>query len=97
MKTANISYLRDHLSEIVSTVREGESVLILDRKTPVARLEPYVDDTTNVPATLLELHRHGQLVLGRQTKGRKTLPPLVHTKDEADVVAMILDERESGR
>jgi hypothetical protein len=38
MKTSNISYLRNHLSEVLSCVKEGETVLVLDRKKPVACL-----------------------------------------------------------
>jgi len=40
MKKANISYTKNHLSELINQVREGESILIIDRHTPVARLEP---------------------------------------------------------
>ncbi len=38
MQKATISELRKHLSAYLKKVRAGESVLILDRKRPVARL-----------------------------------------------------------
>ncbi|MCD8482290.1 MAG: type II toxin-antitoxin system prevent-host-death family antitoxin [Verrucomicrobia bacterium] len=41
MKTSNISYLRNHFSEVLSCVKEGETVTVLDRDKPVAKLVPY--------------------------------------------------------
>ena len=40
MNMANISYTRNHLSELINRVKEGETILIMDRQRPVARLEP---------------------------------------------------------
>lgn len=40
MKKASISYAKAHLSALLKRVREGQTVLITDRGTPVARLEP---------------------------------------------------------
>ncbi|MBX3747863.1 MAG: type II toxin-antitoxin system Phd/YefM family antitoxin [Verrucomicrobiae bacterium] len=40
MDKANATYTRNHLSEILARVREGETILIMDRQQPVARLEP---------------------------------------------------------
>ena len=40
MNKANISYTRNHLSELLSLVKEGETILIVDRQVPVARLGP---------------------------------------------------------
>ena len=41
MKKTNISYLKQQLSSCLKEVREGEEYIILDRKTPVAVLQPY--------------------------------------------------------
>jgi prevent-host-death family protein len=40
MNSANISELRDRLSDYLRRVRRGETIIVLDRDTPVARLEP---------------------------------------------------------
>jgi antitoxin (DNA-binding transcriptional repressor) of toxin-antitoxin stability system len=40
MKTATISETKNNLSALLDRVRAGETVLILDRETPVASLEP---------------------------------------------------------
>lgn len=41
MKRALISEFKAHLSAYVAEVRSGESVIVCDRRTPVARLVPY--------------------------------------------------------
>lgn len=40
MKVANVSTTKNSLSSILAEVKQGESYLIVDRKVPVARLEP---------------------------------------------------------
>jgi antitoxin (DNA-binding transcriptional repressor) of toxin-antitoxin stability system len=39
MKVATISQAKNRLSELLRAVRGGETVVILDRKVPIARLE----------------------------------------------------------
>ncbi len=39
MLTSTISETKDHLSELLEKVKNGEVLVILDRKTPVARVE----------------------------------------------------------
>ena len=41
MKEAKISELKAKLSGYLATVRRGESVLVTDRRTPIALLVPY--------------------------------------------------------
>lgn len=40
MKTATISYTKNNLSRLLERVKRGETVTILDRTKPVARLSP---------------------------------------------------------
>lgn len=40
MKRVMISELKAHLSEYVAAARRGETVIVCDRNTPVAKLEP---------------------------------------------------------
>lgn len=42
MKTATISYTKNHLSALIEQVKRGETVTILDRTKPVARMVPIV-------------------------------------------------------
>lgn len=41
MKRAMVSDLKAHLSAYLAEVRRGESVVVCDRNTPIARLVPY--------------------------------------------------------
>ena len=43
-KQAKISELKARLSEYLAGVRRGDTVIVCDRKTPVARLLPYGED-----------------------------------------------------
>jgi prevent-host-death family protein len=41
MKRAKVSELKAHLSGFLAAVRQGESVIVTDRRTPIAVLVPY--------------------------------------------------------
>lgn len=43
MRSTKVSDLKAHLSEYLALVRRGETVIVCDRKTPIARLVPYVE------------------------------------------------------
>lgn len=45
MKKASISELKNQLSAYLQQVRAGETVLVLDRNQPVARIERIADDS----------------------------------------------------
>ena len=59
MKTASISQAKNHLSAFLDAVRHGETVLILDRGRPVARLEPIL--SSGLEDHILHLKRQGVL------------------------------------
>jgi prevent-host-death family protein len=44
MKKAMVSDLKVHLSAYLAEVRRGESVIVCDRTTPIARLVPYAPE-----------------------------------------------------
>jgi antitoxin (DNA-binding transcriptional repressor) of toxin-antitoxin stability system len=90
MKKVNISYLRSHLRETVSCVKEGQSVLILDRETPVAKLGPAPAPSEN--GVLEELEKKGMVTCGRPRK--KQLPPTVRLREGFDISAVLEDERD---
>jgi prevent-host-death family protein len=56
MKRALVSELKTHLSSYLADVRRGESVVVCDRSTPIARLVPYEAEDDEgfelVPASL---------------------------------------------
>ena len=45
MKRAKVSELKARLSAYLAEVRGGDTVIVCDRNTPIARLVPYDDDT----------------------------------------------------
>jgi prevent-host-death family protein len=95
MEKATISQMRNHLSAYLQKVRAGESVLILDRNTPVARLEGIKADAHD-NERLVRLEREGLL---RRPKGPipmkqlRTAPP----RAKQSVLEALLEEREEGR
>jgi prevent-host-death family protein len=55
MITANISKTKNELSRYLDAVREGETILILDRNRPIAQIQPLSGDTGAGSARLDEL------------------------------------------
>jgi prevent-host-death family protein len=96
MKTATISEAKSRLSALIDLVRAGESVLILDRGTPVARLEP-IARGSDPDGRLERLQRAGVL------RGKAGPPPIDLLRrpgprpTEGSVVDALLDERRTGR
>jgi prevent-host-death family protein len=97
MKTSTITEAKNGLSALIAQVRRGESVLILDRGVPVARLDP-VTGTVDPTGRLHRLERAGII---RPGAGRVPLDilrlPGPTLSPGASGLAMLLGERESGR
>jgi prevent-host-death family protein len=86
MKQVRIAELKSHLSEYLRSVRRGETISILDRETPVARIVPVRGRETLVTR---------KPVPGALPPNRVPLPkPL---KLNFDVVELLLEEREGHR
>lgn len=100
MKTATITQTKNQLSAFIDVVKHGESVLILDRSVPVARLEP-VGHTSRLPKdeALAQLERRGVV---RRGTGEfppgflKDRPPKPR-KRGASIVHALRRDREEGR
>ncbi len=48
MKETNVSGLKARLSEYLAAVRNGETVLVHDRRTPIARLVPATENAEDL-------------------------------------------------
>jgi antitoxin (DNA-binding transcriptional repressor) of toxin-antitoxin stability system len=59
MKTANVTESKNGLSELLRSVRAGQSILIFDHDEPVARLEPVTVSALSGDARLRALERRG--------------------------------------
>jgi prevent-host-death family protein len=98
MKKATISQAKNQLSQLIDWVKGGETVIIMDRNVPVAKLEPIASSQEVDPTGRLErLERQGLI-----TRGKKKLPknffdrPLPKVKAGGDILKAILDEREES-
>ncbi len=98
MVVATITEAKNRLSALIDRVRSGESVLIVDRGTPVARLESAVSGAPDAEGKIARLERTGSVRAARK-------PPAIDLLSEeapslrpgASAVAAILEERREGR
>lgn len=93
MKTPNISYLRNHLSEVISFVKEGETVLVLDRNKPVAYLSPYRAEGETLTPRLDDLQKQG-LLRHHPSALPPDLPKPLKIAGPVDLARMIVEERD---
>jgi prevent-host-death family protein len=97
MKTATITDAKNGLSALIDRVKAGESVMITDRGTPVARLEP-VASNVDPDGRLLRLSRAGIVRLPEHADARQALSdaPAAPIVSES-VAAALIEERRTGR
>jgi antitoxin (DNA-binding transcriptional repressor) of toxin-antitoxin stability system len=96
MKNARISELRDKLSEYLVRVRNGETIIVYDRETPIARIEPIAAAPGNWPDWVREAERRGILTPPKIRDGAR-LPDPVKPKKPVGLLEALLDERRTGR
>jgi prevent-host-death family protein len=76
--TSTVSSLKAHLSENLRRVASGETVVVTDRRKPVALIIPYVGDN------LVEAEPAGQFL---------PVPPNLAGLPIVDAMALLLEER----
>jgi prevent-host-death family protein len=97
MNTSTITEAKNGLSALIDRVRSGESILILDRGIPVARLEP-VTGMADPTGRLLRLERAGVIRGGTGATPLDLLRlPAPSLAPGASGVAALVAERDSGR
>lgn len=96
MKTATVTEAKNGLSALIDQVKAGETVTILDRGTPVARLEPVVSHPAQ-DGRLRRLSRAGIVRLPDQQPrtGLAHLRPA--PASASSVVTALIEERRAGR
>jgi prevent-host-death family protein len=98
VKRATISETKNNLSALIRRVKKGETILILDRDTPVARLEPVRPGDASDEEKLDRLERAGVI-----RRGTGKLPaaffdePLPRARKGASIVKALLRDREESR
>ncbi len=97
MKRATITEAKNQLSALIDQVRAGQTVLILDRGIPVARLEP-VTGRPDPEGRLERLERAGIIRRAKRPLSPEDLssPPPRPLK-KASALEALLEERRSGR
>ena len=97
MTTASVTQTKNNLSKLLKKVRHGESVLILERNVPVARLEPLPPGSKEADeARYLELERQGLM-----KRGKGKLPKDFWTRPlpqfKKSLIHAVLEERREAR
>jgi prevent-host-death family protein len=92
MRIATVTEAKNQLSALIDAVKGGDSVLILDRGTPVARLERASGTERDAGGRLARLQRSG--LVRAADEPAPTLPP---PTAGARVLDALLDERREGR
>ncbi|TMC24728.1 MAG: type II toxin-antitoxin system Phd/YefM family antitoxin [Chloroflexi bacterium] len=98
MKRATLTETKNNLSALVDQVQHGETILILDRGRPVARLESAVGEGDDPEGRLARLERQGLLRWASAPLPQELLmtPPPRPSKG-ASVLEALLAERRDGR
>lgn len=96
MVTTSISELKNKLSSYIDRVRAGETILVLDRGIPVARMEAAGEADDRI----LRLERNG--LARRGTERAPSLdvlaqPGEAHAAGRPTVLDALLEERREGR
>jgi prevent-host-death family protein len=98
MVVATITEAKNGLSALLDQVRAGESVLIMDRGTPVARLESAISASPDAEGRIARLERTGAVRSALKppvTELLATSPPSVRAP--ASAVTALIEERREGR
>jgi prevent-host-death family protein len=97
MRTATITQAKNGLSALIDRVRAGESIVILDRGTPVARLEPILG-RGDTEGRLRRLERAGLVRVGvTSPQIEALLEPGPTIGAGSSAVEALIDERRTGR
>ncbi|MFQ5739357.1 MAG: type II toxin-antitoxin system Phd/YefM family antitoxin [Acidobacteriota bacterium] len=99
MKTATLTETKNRLSALIDQVRHGETILILDRGRPVARLASVIAEEGAVPeGRIARLERQGILSRARAAKPPDLFGnPRPKALSDASALEALLEERRSNR
>jgi len=98
MKRATLTETKNNLSALVDQVQHGETILILDRGRPVARLASVLGEEDDPEGRLARLERQGVLRRALAPPPREVLmakPP--RASEGASALEALLTERRDGR
>ncbi|MCC5845655.1 MAG: type II toxin-antitoxin system prevent-host-death family antitoxin [Verrucomicrobia bacterium] len=101
MITSNISTAKNELSRLLHLVQTGETVTILDRKKPIAKLVPIAKTLDDEPQKRLS-EMAAQGIIALPDKPTQVLPDFAEINEfpctqPAGVLDALLEERKEGR
>lgn len=96
MKVATVTEAKNRLSALLDQVRAGETILIVDRGRPVARLEPALSATEDPEGRLARLERAGIVKRGRGSPLDVLKKPRPKLPKGVSLVRALLGEREES-
>jgi antitoxin (DNA-binding transcriptional repressor) of toxin-antitoxin stability system len=94
MRKASVPALKNQISRYLDYVKHGETVLVLDRRVPVAELKPIT--ATSSSGKLLALERKGIVRLGSGQISKKFFQEKLNGK-RARILDALLEDRGKGR
>lgn len=98
MKSASITYTKNHLSALIEAVKQGQCVIILDRNQPVARLEPLQEIVLGSKNYSSILEKRGVIRCATKENISKILDlPPPKLKKRGSILQALLEERAENR
>ena len=99
MKRATITYTKNNLSRLLGMVKEGETILVMDRRSPVARIEPVDREALQPDERLRTMVENGIVAAPRHALDVKRFlkAEMGESRNGASAVAALLREREESR
>lgn len=100
MKTVTITELKNRLSALLDLVRNGSTIIVLDRNQPIAKLTSAVDNENSEASNrLLRLERAGLIRRGTKIRNLAQLldTPAPKPSKKESLVQIFLEERRASR
>ncbi len=97
MSRATISHTKNHLSAMLLRVQKGETIVILDRERPVARLVPIDAESSVAEDGLRRLEAEGLVRRATSPQATFTLPTPVNLVGGGDILEALLADRDASR
>jgi len=97
MKKANVAELKNRLSHYLSRVKRGETVLVMERTTPIARIVPAAPpsqmSSDETEAWLKRLETNGVLRLGARKGLQGVIGNVSSSRRPVGAVKTLLEDR----
>lgn len=98
MKIATISQTKNNLSAYLDAVKKGETILIMDRDNPIARIEPiHKIKDFNLKSILPKLEREGIIQRPKKEPGKIKRNEIPIPMKKVNISEILIKEREQGR